>query len=293
MAIIKLTLTWDEFQQMKQLTSQFYGLTSNLSFLVNYEDYKGSIPPETVQLWASTEIGELFAETTICCYFQKAGIDMCGQQSILSAVQGVYMCYLAKSILEKAYADENSFNWDIDHFYRDRIEDELIRLYRFCVSMQKKRHTEQRIELISQTSEKIVLNNYDNYLCRALKKYCEEHVPNVQMKYKALKNKKGGRPQDDKFITDVMVGTYKLLKQFSRETTAISNGICRFIYRLIRCFDSSFYQFQEEKMAIKSIRTRLNHALSIAIEPSLDLYRPCSLEDLGKVPLKEYEDLYS
>lgn len=196
-------------------------------------------------------------------------------------------------------SDEEFYYNDPEEYYKYKLESELRELHKFCHKVIN--GDGGSIETVIRTArgDEIVLGNHTNYLFRsALKKYCEDHVPDLKgrtytdyTKQKPVYKNKGGRPIEDYYITGLLYGTFLMLKSFSKDDVEISDGICRIIYRFLKYLGIDIYRNKEENDAIKIIRARIKSLQRKSYKPNIGCWRESSIEDLKNRGLGLYNDL--
>lgn len=281
------------FEQIKR----FYDVTTWLDYGITgvYIDKKHCLPDKVTLPIYHPDFAAIFEDKLIRKFLHKAGIDDPQLQAIRLILIGVTTLYI-RYINTPDMSDEEFFYNDPEEYYKYKLEAELRELHKFCHIVTNDRVSCKKTVITVNPKHKIELTNHANYLFRsALKKYCEEHVPDLKGKTytdrEFVYKSKGGRPIEDNYTTSLMYGTFLMLKSFSKDDAYISDGICRIIYRYLKYLGINSYSDKEENVAIKTIRARIKALQKKSYKPSIGRAIYCSDEELENSGLGLYNDL--
>lgn len=284
------------FEQIKQ----FYNVTTWFDYGINgiFIDGKYSLPDKVNLFTFDPDFLPIFEDKYIHNFLHRAGITDSELNIIKWILTGVSTVYI-KHINTKDMSDEDFFYNDPEEYYKYKLESELRELHKFCHKVISRDGNSIETVIKTARGDKIVLGNHTNYLFRsALKKYCEDHVPDLKgrtytdyTEQKPVYKNKGGHPIDDYYISGLLYGTFLMLKSFSKDDAEISDGICRIIYRFFKCLGIDTYRDKEENDAIKIIRARIRALQKKSYKPNIGYWRKGSDEELKNIGLGLYNDL--
>ena len=294
------TLPKATFEYIFEQIKQFYNVTTWLDYGINgiFIDGKLSLPNEVKLCTFDPDFLHIFEDKYIKNYLLRAGITDSELNAIRWILTGVCTVYI-KRINTPDMSDEEFYYNDPEEYYKYKLESELRELHKFCHIVTNNGYSSKKAIIIVDPEHKIELTNHANYLFRsALKKYCEDHVPDLKgrtytdyTKQKPVYKNKGGRPIEDYYINGLLYGTFLMLKSFSKDDVEISDGICRIIYRFLKYLGIDIYRNKEENDAIKIIRARIKSLQRKSYKPNIGCARKVSDDELKNVGLGLYNDL--
>ena len=294
------TLPKATFEYIFEQIKQFYNVTTWFDYGINgiFIDGKHSLPNEVNLRTFDPDFLPIFEDKYIQNYLHRAGITDSELNVIKWILTGVCTVYINR-INTPDMSDEEFYYNDPEEYYKYKLESELRELHKFCHKVINGDGSSIETVIRTARGDEIVLGNHTNYLFRsALKKYCEDHVPDLKgrtytdyTKQKPVYKNKGGRPIEDYYINGLLYGTFLMLKSFSKDDVEISDGICRIIYRFLKYLDIDIYRNKEENDAIKIIRARIKSLQRKSYKPNIGCWRESSIEDLKNRGLGLYNDL--
>ena len=126
-----------------------------------------------------------------------------------------------------------------ENFYPNNLIDDLLKMYLLCEDAPDEPYMLNEVTIkVNGCTEKF--HNYDNYFVRGLlKDFCTrilnaEGISTKEEVIETLKARhKAGRKPMNYYSSVIIYGTYRLLKEISREEATISGAICRIIGRFL------------------------------------------------------------
>ena len=286
---------WEDFKQVLPIFNKFYGISQYIDFGIAYDGTNIKIQPPASLYILAPDIDNYIKEDDLRTLFKLSQTDY---YRIRTIVVWLHILYARHKIQEKQADEELSemYNGNADSILRNLLDKEIIELYNYCLKVSQSGKS-FRTEIRTKVGGKIVLNNFSRYLFGyILKKYCKEHIPNIETKllHTPIHKNQGGRPKEDSFVTDVIYGTYLLLKCMSTEDSNISDGVCRIIYRVLKYIGVKIYGTMQETGTIKTIRARIKYLQKQDYIPRLGKSRPMLKEELmAQAENGRYNDLYN
>ena len=286
------TLPKATFEYIFEQIKQFYNVTTWFDYGINgiFIDGKHSLPNEVNLCTFDPDFLPIFEDKYIKNYLLRAGITDSELNAIKCILTGVCTVYI-KCINTPDMSDEEFYCNDPEEYYKYKLESELRELHKFCHKVIN--GDGNSIETVIKTArgDEIVLGNHTNYLFRsALKKYCEDHVPDLKdrtytdyIEQKLVYKSKGGHPIDNYYTRNLLYGTFLMLKSYSKDKVEISDGICRIIYRFLNYLGIDTYSDKEENDAIKIIRARIKSLQEKSYKPDIGYFRYCSKEESKRI----------
>lgn len=300
MNYIIYTIPKATFEYIFEQIKQFYDVTSWLDYGIigKFIDGKYNLPDKVTLLTYDPDFLSIFDDKHIRNFLHRSGITDSELNVIQCILTGVCTVYI-KRINTPDMSDEEFYYNDPEEYYRYKLESELRELHKFCHKVINGDGSSIETVIRTARGDEIVLGNHTNYLFRsALKKYCEDHVPDLKgrtytdyTKQKPVYKNKGGRPIEDYYINGLLYGTFLMLKSFSKDDVEISDGICRIIYRFLKYLCIDIYRNKEENDAIKIIRARIKSLQRKSYKPNIGSWREDSIDDLKNRGLGLYNDL--
>lgn len=297
MKYLKCTTPKEIFEIIFEQIKQFYNVTTWFDYGISgiYIDGEHSLPDEIDLYIYNNDFLSIFDDKRIQNFLHRAGVIDYELNIIQWILIGVCTIYI-RFINTEDMPDEEFYYNNPDEYFKYKLESELRELHKFCYIVTNNGYSSKKTVITVNPEHKIVLTNHANYLFRsALKKYCEDHVPDLKGKtyseQEFVYKNKGGRPIDDNYTTSLMYGTFLMLKSFSKDDVDISDGICRIIYRFLKYLGINTYSKIEENDAIKVIRARIKALQKKSYKPNIGRIRNCSDEELKNVGLGLYNDL--
>ena len=297
MNYIIYTIPKATFEYVFEQIKQFYDITTWLDYGIigKFIDGKYNLPDKVTLRTYDPDFLSIFDDRHIRNFLHRSGITDSELNVIQWILTGVCTVYI-KRINTIDMSDEEFYYNDPEEYFKYKLETELRELHKFCHIVTNNGYSSKEAIITVNPEHKIVLNNHANYLFRsALKKYCEDHVPDLKGKtyteQEFIYKSKGGRPIEDNYTTSLMYGTFLMLKSFSKDDVDISDGICRIIYRFLKYLGINSYSDRDENDVIKTIRTRIKALQKKSYKPSIGRITYCSDEELKNSGLGLYNDL--
>lgn len=251
---------WEDFKQVLPSFNKFYGISQYIDFGIAYDGTNTKIqPPPSIYILAP-DIDCFIKEDELRMLLK---LNLTDYYRVRTIVVWLYILHTRHKTQEEhanALLSE-MYNSNADSILSSLLDKEIIELYNYCLKVSQSGKS-FRTEIRTEVGGKIVLNNFSRYLFGyILKKYCKEHIPDIETKLlrTPIHKNQGGRPKEDSFITDVIYGTYLLLKCMSTEDSNISDGVCRIIYRVLKYIGVEIYGKNQETSTIKTIRARIKY----------------------------------
>ena len=286
---------WKDFKRVQATFDEFYGISQYIDFGITYNETNTKIQPPASLYILAPDIDNYIKEDDLRTLLKLNQTDY---YRIRTIVVWLYILYVRHKIQAKQADEElsNMYNGNADSILSNLLDKEIIELYNYCLKVSQSGKA-FRTEIRTEVGGKIVLNNFSRYLFGyILKKYCKEHIPNIETRllHTPISKNQGGRPKEDSFITDVIYGTYLLLKYISTEDSNISDGVCRIIYRVLKYIGVEIYGKMQETDTIKTIRARIKYLQKQDYIPRLGKSRPMLKEELMvQTENGLYNDLYN
>lgn len=232
--------TWDQFQKALLYTKKYYGMDETYFYRVVGTELEGrgqSITIHNRLMFGDFSKRLLFSDKSASKYMEQIPDEEVAIIWALMFVEWGLWCEWLKDqdsdyTLGDYYADNPS------DYYRDHMQEELLKTYLFCKQTPiRPRRTNEIILTINKGfkafSKKLTLPNFENWVLRgALLQYCESHLPDIHSEEEAQKaldayHEKGRKA--DEMIDRIIYGTYTMFKDAAKDTRATSTGLCRII----------------------------------------------------------------
>ncbi len=288
--IIRFILPWADFTGIAMCVKTIYGF----GYFDEWEErLKKQFPDGARMMCYTPNIENLFEIPQIKKYFIKHQYSDEDKYIIASILRFIDFFL----ILDDDYnQDTEDYDELLDKaVYPAYMYKELLQLWKYCEETEYKRRELLPLKISVKGGQSINLNNFDNYILRALRDFCKRHL-NEHESYNDAMNQlsqicKGGRHNDD-ISADIIWGTYILLKGLNRDRNAkISLGICRFIYQYLQHAHIGIYDhIEKEEHVLKIIRSRIKDMIKTK-KKGCEYTIPDRPKDFN--PILQYADLYN
>jgi hypothetical protein len=297
-------LTWERFQRALLYTEKYYGMDVSYFYRTPYAELDGKNQPITIynRLTSKDFCNQLlFADKSASKYMERIPDKEIAIIWVLMLVEWALMCEDLREY-DMDYTIDDYYRDNPNDYYRDHLQEELLKTYLFCKQTPiRPRRTNEIILTINKTSriysKKLTLPNFGNWVLRgALLQYCESHLEGIHSVEEAQKalyayHEKGRKA--DETVDRIIYGTYMMFKEAAKDTRTTSAGLCRIIQNYLVYF-GLITSDSDAALDPQNIAGRIKYLLKQGKQPRFDqrtFVGKEAMEMLRKYGRNTFEDL--